>query len=158
MERVAIPENIFNRIASNIDNAESIYLDYINNQENCSINKAPDIYAASRFDCVMKWLTLQNKLSPIAVQFIINNFSPITQQVKQTNSSVWKVFAESKPLSFNNYYIFLFQLSHNWNDELSIQFLKKSFYAIHTLLANEKLSDNQKSNVGTLLCKGVYLA
>ena len=153
LERVAIPENIFNRIASNIDNAESIYLDYINNQENCSINKAPDIYAASRFDCVMKWLTLQNKLSPIAVQFIINNFSPITQQVKQTNSSVWKVFAESKPLSFNNYYIFLFQLSHNWNDELSIQFLKKSFYAIHTLLANEKLSDNQKSMLAPYYAK-----
>lgn len=153
LERVAIPENIFNRIASNIDNAESIYLDYINNQENCVINKAPDIYAASRFDCVMKWLTLQNKLSPIAVQFIINNFSPITQQVKQTNSSVWKVFAESKPLSFNNYYIFLFQLSHNWNDELSIQFLKKSFYAIHTLLANEKLSDNQKSMLAPYYAK-----
>ena len=101
----------------------------------------------------MKWLTLQNKLSPIAVQFIINNFSPITQQVKQTNSSVWKVFAESKPLSFNNYYIFLFQLSHNWNDELSIQFLKKSFYAIHTLLANEKLSDNQKSMLAPYYAK-----
>lgn len=144
-ERVAIPENIFNSIASNIEHAESIYLDYINNQENCAINRAPDTYTASKFDSVVKWLSIQNKLSPIAAQFIINNFSPITKQVKQTNSSDWKVFAKSKALSFNEYYIFLFQLSHNWSDELAISFLKKSFYAIHTLLANEKLTDSQKS-------------
>lgn len=146
-ERIAIPENIFKNIASNMDDAESIYLDYINNQENCAINRIPDIYTASKFDCVVKWLTIQNKLSPIAVQFIINNFSPITQQVKLTNSSDWEVFAKSKALSFNEYYIFLFQLSHNWSDELALSFLKKSFYAIHTLLAKEKLTDIQKSNL-----------
>lgn len=144
-ERVAIPENIFSCIASNIDNAESLYLDYINNQENCAINRAPDIYTASKFDSVIKWLSTQNKLSPIAVQFIINNFSPITQQVKQTNSRDWEVFAKSNALSFNEFHIFLFQLSHNWSDELALSFLKKSFYAIHTLLANEKLTDSQKS-------------
>lgn len=144
-ERVAIPENIFNCIASNIDDAESLYLDYINNQENCAINRIPDIYTASRFDSVIKWLSIQNKLSPIVVQFIINNFSPIAQQIKKTNSSDWEVFAKSKALSFNEYYIFLFQLSHNWSDELALSFLKKSFYAIHTLLANEKLTDNQKT-------------
>ena len=106
---------------------------------------APDIYTASKFDSVIKWLSTQNKLSPIAVQFIINNFSPITQQAKQTNSRDWEVFAKSNALSFNEFHIFLFQLSHNWSDELALSFLKKSFYAIHTLLANEKLTDSQKS-------------
>lgn len=144
-ERVAIPENIFNSIASNIDHTESIYLDYINNQANCAINRVPDIYTASKFDSVIKWLSIQNKLSPVAVQFIINNFSPITQQVKKTTSSDWEVFAKSKALSFNEFYIFLFQLSHNWIDEIALSFLKKSFYAIHTLLANEKLTDRQKT-------------
>lgn len=146
-EKVAIPEPIFNYIVSCVDHAEYIYLDYINTFDNCAINRFPDIYAASKSDCVIKWLSKQTELSPISVQFIINNFSPISQQVKQSRSSDWVIFAKSKGLSFNEYFIFLFQLSHNWTDELALNFLKKSFYTIHTLLACEKLTDSQKSNL-----------
>ena len=144
-EKIIIPESIYNLIVSNTDYSEYVYLDYINNSDKCAVNKFPDRYAASKPNSVIKWLSVQKTISRATVLFIINNLSPVSTEVKHSQSKDWGTFAEEQVLLSNEYYLFLFQLSHNWADETAINFLRKSFYVIHSLLAQNKLTDSQKS-------------
>ena len=46
---------------------------------------------------------------------------------------------EKDPIQF---YIYLYRLSFNWNDQDALAYMRKAFYPIHQLLLQEKLEYN----------------
>lgn len=119
-------------------------LDIMNNIDRCGLSHIPSsLYrlCISHVECVLNWIKNKENISANSVEYIISYISPNSPIVKDKGAIVWKSFLHaSKVDNTIEYYIYMYSLSMNWNDEFSLEMLKKSFESIHFAMSNNKIS------------------
>lgn len=68
-------------------------------------------------------------------QILVDNIIPASQIVRQYSSDLWQclVVKDTKHKSID-YYLFLFELAFQWQDNNALLYLEHSFYHIHEAL------------------------
>lgn len=100
----------------------------------------------------LTWLIGKDKLSNKTIDYLVSSINTNSSIVKSIGSDVWEAFYKSSNTfkSLRNY-IFMFGLSCNWKDNLSLSMLKLSFIKIHNSLAKNNLNENDWSALSPYL-------
>lgn len=115
------------------------YLTYLN-----SDNHAPQqsIFIALEHypEAVLDWLSKTEIINYDLAYVLINSINEFNAVTKNGGSRIWmplyNYLTEKDPIQF---FIFLYRLSFNWQDKEALMYLRKAFYPIHQLLAQDKL-------------------
>ena len=115
------------------------YLTYLN-----SDNHYPQCYVSMELErypeIVLDWLSNVTSINSDVAYVLVNSIDEFNVVTKNRGSRIWmplhNVLTENDPIQF---YIFLYRLSFNWQDKEALMYLRKAFYPIHELLAQDKL-------------------
>lgn len=115
------------------------YLTYLN-----SANHYPQRYVSMELEqypeSVLDWLSNVTSINSDVAYVLVNSIDEFNVVTKNRGSRIWmplhNVLTENDPIQF---YIFLYRLSFNWQDKEALMYLRKAFYPIHELLAQDKL-------------------
>lgn len=115
------------------------YLNSANHQAQLSISKELEHYP----EAILNWLSKVSSITLDVAYVLVNSIDEFSQAVKNRGSSIWmpfhNVLNEKDPIQF---FIYLYRISFNWNDQEALGYLRKAFYPIHQLLLQEKLEYN----------------
>lgn len=91
-------------------------------------------------EAVLDWLSKVTSINFDVACVLVNSIDEFNVITKNKGSRIWmpfhNVLTEKAPVRF---YIYLYRLSFNWQDKESLIYLRKAFYPIHQLLAQDKL-------------------
>lgn len=140
--RVPIAKELARMVLSHDKECVNEYLTYINQEGNypqLPVSKELELYS----DAVLTWLSGVSYITHEVAYVLINSIDEDSPLVKNRGSKIWMPFAnvlnERDPIQC---YVFLYILSFNWQDRDALSYLRKAFYPIHTLLAQDKLDYN----------------
>lgn len=141
--RVPIATELARMVLSHDKECVNEYLTYINQE-----GKYPQLHLSKELksypDAVLTWLSGVSYVTHDVAYVLINSIEKDSPLVKNRGSKIWMPFAnvlnERDPIQ---YYVFLYILSFNWQDRDALSYLRKAFYPIHTLLAQDKLDYSQ---------------
>ena len=137
--KVPIARELAKMVLSHDKKCVSEYLTYINQEGHCPqlpVSEELESYP----DVVLTWLSGVSYITHETAYVLMNSIDEYSPLVKNGGSKIWMPFAnvltEKDPIQ---YYVFLYILSFNWQDKDALSYLRKAFYPIHTLLAQDKL-------------------
>lgn len=140
--KMPIAKELIQLLFSHDKNCVGSYLSYLNETEHQSqieVSMALENYPVE----VLDWLSEINDISYDVAYVLVNSIDEVSTIVKKYGSKVWLPFANSLTESSSiQFYIFMYKLSFNWEDEIALTFMKKAFYPIHELLKQDKLEYN----------------
>lgn len=91
-------------------------------------------------ETILDWLSNETSINSEVAYVLANSIEEVSTLVESRGSRIWKPFSnvlnQNTPIKF---YVFLYILSFNWQDREALSYLRKAFYPIHTLLAQDKL-------------------
>lgn len=91
-------------------------------------------------EAVLDWLSNVTSINSDVAYVLVNSIDEFGDVTKNRGSRIWmpfhNVLTEKDPIQF---YIYLYRLSFNWQDKEALMYLRKAFYPIHDLLAQDKL-------------------
>ena len=91
-------------------------------------------------EAVLDWLSNVSSINFDVAYVLVNSINEFDALTKNKGSRIWmpfhNVLTEKDPIQF---YIYLYRLSFNWQDKEALMYLRKAFYPIHELLAQDKL-------------------
>ena len=94
-------------------------------------------------EAVLDWLSTVTSINFDVAYVLVNSIDEFNVVTKNKGSRIWmpfhNVLNEKDPIQF---YIYLYRLSFNWNDQDALAYMRKAFYPIHQLLLEEKLEYN----------------
>ena len=115
------------------------YLTYLNS-DNHYLQRPVSIELEHYPEAVLDWLSNVTSINYDVAYVLVNSIDEIDVLTKGKGSRIWMpfydAFNEEVPIQF---YIYLYRLSFNWNDKEALMYLRKAFYPIHELLAQDKL-------------------
>lgn len=115
------------------------YLTYLNS-DNHYLQRPVSIELEHYPEAVLDWLSNVTSINYDVAYVLVNSIDEIDVLTKGKGSRIWTpfydAFNEEVPIQF---YIYLYRLSFNWNDKEALMYLRKAFYPIHELLAQDKL-------------------
>lgn len=115
------------------------YLNEVDHQSQIDVSMELENYPVE----VLDWLSRINDISYDVAYVLVNSIDEVGTSVKKYGSRVWLPFVNSLTESSSiQFYIFLYRLSFDWEDEISFSFMQKAFYPIHELLRQDKLEYN----------------
>lgn len=90
---------------------------------------------------MVQWIKEQVSFSNGVVVFITRIMPPNSKEAKECGSLPWyKITTQMAETSNIWIYIYLYQLSFNWTDSISIRILKISFWQIYQMFENNTMS------------------
>lgn len=99
-------------------------------------------------EAVLDWLSTVTSINFDVAYVLVNSIDEFNIVTKNKGSRIWmplhNVLNEKDPIQF---YIYLYRLSFNWNDQDALAYMRKAFYPIHQLLLQEKLEYNLWYNI-----------
>lgn len=118
------------------------YLSYLNNPDH--LPQSPVSIVLENYPGeVLDWLSKEKTINHDVAYVLANAVEEQSLLVKNNGSEIWESFynllGDSDAIQ---YYIFLYILSFNWNDQKALGYLRKAFYPIHNLLLQDKLDYN----------------
>lgn len=136
---VPIARELARMVLSHDEECVSEYLTYINKEGHhpqLPVSETLELYP----DTVLTWLSSVSCITHETAYVLMNSIDIESPLVRSRGSKIWmpyiNVLNEKDPIQ---YYVFLYILSFNWQDEYSFSYLRKSFYPIHSLLAQDNL-------------------
>ncbi len=115
------------------------YLTYLNSESHLS-QRSVSIELEHYPAAVLDWLSTVNSFNFDVAYVLVNSIDEVSSLVKNRGSKIWLPFHnalnDNDPIQF---YIYLYRLSFNWQNKEALMYLRKAFYPIHELLAQEKL-------------------
>ncbi len=115
------------------------YLSYLNSEKHQpqrSVSMELERYP----EAVLDWLSNVSSINFDVAYVLVNSIDEFDALTKNKGSRIWmsfyNVLTEKDPIQF---YIYLYRLSFNWQDKEALMYLRKAFYPIHELLAQDKL-------------------
>lgn len=115
------------------------YLSYLNSEKHQpqrSVSMELERYP----EAVLDWLSNVSSINFDVAYVLVNSIDEFNVVTKKRGSRIWipfhNVLTEKDPIQF---YIYLYRLSFNWQDKEALMFLRKAFFPIHQLLAQDKL-------------------
>lgn len=137
--KVPIASELAKMVLSHDEECVNEYLTYINQEEHypqLPVSKELEFYP----DTVLTWLSGVSYITHEVAYVLMNSIDESSLLVKNRGSKIWIPYVnslnEKAPIQ---YYVFLYILSFNWQDRDALSYLRKAFYPIHTLLAQDKL-------------------
>ena len=125
-------------ILSHDEECVSEYLIYINQERHLSqlpVSEELEFYP----EAVLTWLSGVSYVTHEAAYVLMNSIDVDSPLVKSRGSKIWMPYANVlNEKDSIQHYVFLYILSFNWQDREAFLYLRKSFYPIHTLLAQDK--------------------
>lgn len=89
---------------------------------------------------VLRWLSNVPRINHNVAYVLINIIDETSPLVKNRGSKIWNPFSdvlsENDPIQF---FVFLYILSFNWQDENALSYLRQAFYPLHQLLKQDKM-------------------
>ena len=118
------------------------YLSYLNSPDH--LPQSPVSIVLENYPGeVLDWLSKEKTINHDVAYVLANAVEEQSLLVKNNGSEIWESFynllGDSDAIQ---YYIFLYILSFNWNDQKALGYLRKAFYPIHNLLLQDKLDYN----------------
>lgn len=115
------------------------YLTYLNTGSHHS-QRSVSIELEHYPEAVLDWLSTVDSINFDVSYVLVNSIDEVCTLVKKRGSKIWLPFYnainENDPIQF---FIYLYRLSFNWQDKEALMYLRKAFYPLHELLAQEKL-------------------
>ncbi len=115
------------------------YLTYLNSddhQSQLSVSTELEYYP----EAVLDWLSKTTSVNFDVSSVLVSSIEDVSALVKNRGSIIWLPFFnglnEKDPVQF---FIFLYRLSFNWQDKEAFMYLRKAFYPLHELLAQDRL-------------------
>ncbi len=137
--KVPIARELARMVLSHDKECVSEYLTYINQEGHCSqlpVSEELESYP----DTVLTWLSGVSYITHETAYVLMNSIDEDSPLVKNRGSKIWMPFANVlNEKDSIQYYVFLYVLSFNWQDRDALSYLRKAFYPIHNLLAQDKL-------------------
>lgn len=145
---IDIPQNITSIMHKYMPEAVPCIMDFIQNKSFLSLPISIVDFCKSHIKDVLRWMNTQSALSSSAIEFVIRLIMPQEAIIKNAGSTPWRLFIKyDDGKQSADFYLFMFMLSFNWKDELSLEMLRRSFYKIHTSLSRDELSQMQINNI-----------
>lgn len=115
------------------------YLSYLNSPDH--LPQPPVSIVLEKYPGeVLDWLSKEKTINHDVAYVLANTVEEQSLIVKNNGSEIWKPFYNLLGNSDAiQYFIFLYILSFNWNDQEALAYLRKAFYPIHNLLLQDKL-------------------
>ena len=136
--KVSIARKLARMILSHDEECVSEYLIYINQERHLSqlpVSEELEFYP----EAVLTWLSGVSYVTHEAAYVLMNSIDVDSPLVKSRGSKIWMPYANVlNEKDSIQHYVFLYILSFNWQDREAFLYLRKSFYPIHTLLAQDK--------------------
>ena len=147
-KNIDLPQNITSIMHKYMPNAVSSIMDFIQTKSTPSLPLSIIDFCESYRADVLQWMDTQSILSSSVVQFIIRLIIPQGDIIRSAGSHPWRLFVKYDDGKQGiDFYLFIFVLSFNWKDELSLEMLRRSFYKIHTSLSRDELSQKQINRI-----------
>lgn len=138
-KKVSIARELARMIFSHEELCVGEYLTYLNGAEHttqATVSKELEDYP----DVILAWLSNTSSINHDVAYVLVNSLDEESPVVKNRGSKIWMPFynllSENDPIQ---YFVYLYRLSFQWQDKEALFFLRKSFYPIHQLLAQDKL-------------------
>lgn len=139
---VPVAKELARMVLSHDSQCAGDYLTYLNvegHKLQVPVSKELEYHAEE----VLTWLSNVPRINQNVAYVLINTIDETSPQVKNRGSKIWKPFSEvlneNDPIQF---FVFLYILSFNWQDKDALSYLRKAFYPIHSVLAQDKLDYN----------------
>lgn len=121
-------------------NSVSLIMNYLQNQQSFSLPISLMKFCEEYSEDMLKWMSSHSYLSNSNITFILQAINPEGVETKVAGSESWRFFVYHDTEQMDiRYYIFMFVLSFNWRDELSLYMLKHSFFNIHESLSRDEV-------------------
>lgn len=135
VDHITLSRQIAEELFLNADNAAKIILDYLNKENTKPVDATLTKKACENSNLLLSWLSQQKTCSDLIEQILIKNIIPASQIVRQYGSGLWQclVVKDNNHKSID-YYLFLFELAFQWQDNNALLYLECSFYHIHEAL------------------------
>ena len=121
--------------AESVPNLSWEVMEYLNHSVSYKLDPLLKRYCSGKISEVLLWLRQQNNLTMPAARFVVENITPSDEIVKGLGSAGWIALYDCNKYENLSYFTFMFILGHNWNDELGLKFIKRSFDQLHQVLA-----------------------
>ena len=134
-DRITLSRQMAEELFLKADNAARIILDYLNKENAEPVDPTLTKKACENNNLLLSWLSQQKMCSDLIEQILINNIIPASQIVRRYGSGLWQclVIKDTNHKSID-YYLFLFELGFQWQDNNALLYLERSFYHIHEAL------------------------
>lgn len=130
-----IDELLMGYFAESVPNLSWEVMEYLNHSVSYKLDPLLKRYCSGKISEVLLWLRQQNNLTMPAARFVVENITPSDEIVKGLGSAGWIALYDCNKYENLSYFTFMFILGHNWNDELGLKFIKRSFDQLHQVLA-----------------------
>ena len=140
--KVPIAQELASMVLAHDEECVSEYLTYINKEGHDPHYPQLPVSLELKFypNAVLTWLSGEAYVTHTVAIVLMNSIDECSPLVKSKGSKIWMPFAnvlnKKDPIQ---YYVFLYRLSFNWQDQDALSYLRMAFYPIHTLLAQDKL-------------------
>ena len=133
-----IARKLAKMILSHDEECVGEYLTYINQKGHLSqlpVSEELEFYPGA----ILTWLSGVSYVTHEVAYVLMNSIDADSPLVKSKGSKIWMPYANVlNEKDSIQHYVFLYILSFNWQDREAFLYLRKSFYPIHTLLAQDK--------------------
>ena len=133
-----IARKLAKMILSHDEECVGEYLTYINQKGHLSqlpVSEELEFYPGA----ILTWLSGVSYVTHEVAYVLMNSIDADSPLVKSKGSKIWMPYANVlNEKDSIQHYVFLYILSFNWQDKEAFLYLRKSFYPIHTLLAQDK--------------------
>lgn len=126
----------------NVPNLTLEVMEYLNHSVSYQLDSMVREHCNDRVEEVLVWLKEQNDLTMPAARFLVENIVPTNRIIKDYGSNIWIALFSCNKYEELPYFAFLFVLGHNWNDEIGLELIKRSFNSLHQVLAADSLPES----------------
>ncbi len=146
---IDIPQNIMAIMHTYMPDTVSSIMDFVQSKSTLSLPMSIVEFCENHTEDILQWMNTQSTLlSSSVVQFIIRLIVPQGYTTRSAGSNPWRLFVKFDDGRQDiDFYIFMFVLSFNWKDELSLEMLRHSFYKLHVSLSRDELSQMQMNRI-----------
>lgn len=139
---VLTDESLSQIILMKADNAVIKIFDHANHSEHHFVSPLLLKCCIEYEKVLLEWLSRQSNLTEAVERFIVFNVDPMSVNIKKISSDIWlSLIRNDNGYKYEEYYVFLFVLAHNWQDNYTVYYLQHAFYPIHEFLRTESLSE-----------------
>lgn len=137
-------ESLSHMILKKADNAVIRILNYANNLKHHFLSPFL-LQSCVKYEwAVLDWLARQSELTDTVERFIVFKMNPTSVNIKKTLPNIWLPFVnKDNGEKYQEYYVFLFILAHNWQDDYAVYYLHRAFYPLHEFLRTDSLFDRE---------------
>lgn len=137
---IELPASVWKVMHQCCPDSVLLIMDHLQNQQSFSLPISLIRFCEEYSQDMLKWMSFHSHLSNSNITFILQAINPEEVETKAAGSEPWRFFVYHDTEQMDiRYYIFMFVLSFNWRDELSLYILKHSFFNIHESLSRDEV-------------------